>query len=264
MGTGHDIRRALGTLIGLLVFAALASGCAGSIEGAGDGAGVSLTPQVQVRVRVVDSGEMQPVALTRAAADRQRQRDHHATLVASRPTPVPTPTVSAQRWAALHVSGVDTGQYGSVDPPPEPGRGVWWYRDEGGDHTGRAIREANPHWVLFEGNGQVGRFTSFGDGSMQKQLGRLLAGEVYRVMPEVGPGNSALAEVLTENLGWELVSAERPLVRLWSGFTFRLGDEDLRFVVGGVMALEVRMATPGGEYLEAGHFEGPVLLERHQ
>ena len=234
--------------------------CGGAAE-SGSEAAVAATRAV--RVTVVSAGEMQPVALTRAAEERRRQRAHHATLVASRPTPGAPAAPPAQQLASLHVSGQDTSHYQPTALAPSPGAGVWWYQENGGGRTGKGVRESNPYWPLFEGEPQSGEHPNFADGSMQILLGRQLAQEVYALMPDVGRDNQALEDALVEQLGWELVSLESPLVRLWSDFVFRGPDgRDRKYVVGVVATLEVRPSGAGGERLEPGGFVGPVLLER--
>ena len=243
------------------VLMGLALAC-GTAAAAGPASGPEPGMVPTVRVNVVDSGEAQPVALTRAASERHRLRAHHATLIASRPTPTVPPTVSAQLRASLHVSGQDTSFYAGSGLVSAPQEGVWWYQDAVGDQTVRGVREGNPHWSLFESH-RTGGEPAFSDGSMQTHLGRELAHKVYDLMPEVGPDNSILEQALADNLGWELAVENSPLVRLWSDFVFRGPDNEPRkYVVGAQFSLAMKSNGPGGRYLESGAFIGPVLLER--
>ena len=250
-------------LVGVVTGLAWACGGApasGPISGSMPGPEAGVAPEV--RVSVVYSGEAQPVALTRAASERQRLRAHHATLIASRPTPTVPPTVSAQLRASLHASGQDTSFYGGSGPVSPPQAGVWWYQDAVGDQTVRGVRESNPHWSLFESY-RTGSEPAFSDGSMQTHLGRELARQVHDLMPAVGPENGILQKALAENLGWELATEDSALVRLWSDFIFRGPENEPRkYVVGALLSLELKSNGPGGRYLESGAFIGPVLLER--
>ena len=248
-----------GAMLLLMLLTALACGTA---PASGPTSATEAGTAPRVRVNVVDSGEAQPVALTRAASERHRLRAHHATLIASRPTPTVPPTVPAQLRASLHVSGQDTSFYGGASSASTPQDGVWWYQDAVGDQTVRGVRESNPHWSLFESH-RTGSEPAFSDGSMQTHLGRELARKVYDLMPEVGPDNSILEKVLADNLGWELAAENSPLVRLWSDFVFRGPDNEPRkYVVGAQLSLAMKSNGPGGRYLESGAFIGPVLLER--
>ena len=74
-----------------------------------------------------------------------------------------------------------------------------------------------------------------------------------------------MVEVFADNLGWELRDSSRPVVNLWTTFSFSEREELHRYAVGGVMSMGVESIGEGEtvlEYLTPGRWHGPVVVER--
>lgn len=85
---------------------------------------------------------------TMAAMDLIRVREEHANLIASTPTATPVPTEAPSSIASRYL--ID-GQSPEAEQNliADPNLGVWWFRQAGGDWTGRGVRERNPYARLF-------------------------------------------------------------------------------------------------------------------
>ncbi len=198
----------------------------------------------------------------------RRVRDEHARLIASIPTPTPIPTIAAAEIASRYLLDGEV-----PDPLPglaaDPALGVWWYRASAGDWTPSRMREANPYAPLFDTDGLAPQHANFANGGLQETISQLLADELVKIDPEFEYTVTRLVLPMRDRLGWEFVSPDLPVVRLWTSFTY-IGPQDVvpvEYRMGGVLAFGVaehRDPATGDvlyQYPVVSHWIGPVLLE---
>lgn len=205
---------------------------------------------------------------TAQALELRRVRDEHSRLIASIPTPTPIPTISAAEIASRYLLDGD-----APDPLPglaaDPSLGVWWYRTSPGDWTASRMREANPYTPLFAATDLRPQHGNFENGGLQETIAQLMGDELVRIEPEFQHTVSRLVLPMADRLGWEFVSPDLPVVRLWTSFTY-IGPEDVvpvEYRMGGVLAFGVaehRDPATGDvlyQYPVVSHWIGPVLVE---
>ena len=151
----------------------------------------------------------------------------------------------------------------------DPALGVWWFRESGGDWTTSRMRQVNPYAPLFYSVGHEREHSSFHNGGIQDEIGRMLAVEVVRLLPELRDRGNLLVTPITDRLGWEIVSTDLPVIRVWSHFSY-LGPGDatpVNYRLGGVLSfgvsdhLEPESGDVVYQYLVVGDFLGDVVLE---
>lgn len=212
-------------------------------------------------------------------AELRRVQQEHLKLIASIPptaTPVPLPAEvrsgapdpARQSAARARVQRQREG----VPYAPAPGedwfnpeRGLEFYRERGGDWTGKDSRELHPYAGLFYYEFYPETTPNFADGSIFKPLSRELAFELVALLPPLVEVTPALIDALARNMGWELREGREPVVNLWSSFSFNEEGRPRRYAVGGVMRMAVRSWEEQGrvwEYVVPGEWIGPVALER--
>ena len=181
-----------------------------------------------------DSGGLSP-ELTRRAADTLRQRDHMATLIASRPTSTPVP-----------------GEELNVPPPGLPAeRGVWWYRPGAGDHSGAALLSSHPYGQALDLlDGRMGGDHYPGIAAENRAL--MLRGLVRGAAELLAAAESETARgynqgqigvliqgSMDEHLAWEVASTHQPYVRVWSEFRWERPRETVVYRVGAMGVVDV-------------------------
>lgn len=205
---------------------------------------------------------------TMTAMDLIRVREEHANLIASIPTATPVPTESPSSIASRYL--ID-GQSPEAEQNlvSDPNLGVWWFRQAGGDWTGRGVRERNPYARLFYSPEFGSEHDSFVNGRIQDRVGQMLVAQAVVLLPELESQASALLSPVRDRLGWEMASEDLPVMRVWSRFTYLApGDFAAReYRIGGVLSFGVtdrREADTGDvlyQYAVVGDWLGPVLLE---
>ena len=219
----------------------------------------------------VSQVDMLGPGLTRSAADLLRQSKHIATIIAARPTEVP---------AAMSGLAAPVGFAHGAAVTPTP-MGVWWWRDGVGDFTSSSALLAHPygpHLDLLDGildyHEPMGYYDEVGD-YYRDVVSRILLAEVVALVNAVdalGPyvelsmDDELLAEI-GDNLGWEVLGTEVPLVRYWSevhleGDLYRLGG-----VVGFAITEwpnGVGYGVPFRERAQPAGLAGSLVLERVQ
>ena len=205
---------------------------------------------------------------TMVAMDLIRVREEHANLIASIPTATPVPTEAPSSIASRYL--ID-GQSPEAEQNliADPTLGVWWFRQAGGDWTGRGVRERNPYARLFYAPEFGSEHDSFENGRIQERVGQMLVAQAVVLLPELESQAIVLLAPVTERLGWEMASEELPVMRVCSRFTYLApGDfEPREYRIGGVLSFGVsdrREADTGDvlyQYAVIGDWLGPVLLE---
>ena len=146
-----------------------------------------------------------------------------------------------------------------------PDLGITFYRDSGGDWTGRRVRETHSHRNLFFYSDYPSTIQNFADGSIYDSLAREMVFEAVRMLPVLGEPTPAMVTLFKNKLGWELRDSVRPVVNVWTTFVLREEGEMHRYSVGGVMLMGVGSAGEGEarvEYVAPGRWLGPVVVER--
>ena len=259
---------------GMAVFWSL--GCSW-IPGVGRDEGPILVPVVESAAEVVTYGEaegmVQPVELTRSAAELRRRRDEMSAIVAAMPaTKEAVATPDAEDRHQLASARVAGAMRGEVEDPVNhedwfsPERGVYFYRNSGGDWTTARKRREHPYSSLFYYDGYDASVMNFENGSMQRELARRLTFEVAALMPVLGEPSPEIVDLVERKLGWSIRDEEQPIVNVWSAFVLEpYGDQGQAFAIGGVMRLQVLRGGDGDEwyeYLVPGSWLGNVALER--
>ena len=230
---------------------------------------------------ILVAGETRPVegdermvryVRTREAQELRRVRDEHEKLIASIPAtmePTVTPEVEErQKMALARVLENPEGEPVLAGPDEDwfdPRKGLTFYRDSGGDWTGRRVRERHTHRGLFYFEGYPEDVENFRDGSIYPVLAREMAFGASDLVPLLGDPTPRMVRTFAENLGWELRDSEGPVVNLWTRFTLVEDREPRTFAVGGVMRMGVVSRGEGDsllEYLVPGGWIGPVVVER--
>ena len=216
--------------------------------------------------------EAQPVALTVVAGENRRLREAHMALIESIPVTVePTPTLTLTEREEVAVARVVAHPLGVPVKPSvteswfDSRRGLTFYRDSGGDWTGRSVRESHTHRYLFYHKEYPEGVLSFGDRSIFPALSRELAFEASVVLPLLGEVTPAMVTSFGRKLGWELRDSAEPAVNLSTTFVVRKGGVRSEYAVGGVMVMSVLSKRAGEEYFEylaPGRWVGPVVVER--
>ena len=223
----------------------------------------------------VDGVTYEAPDLTREAEYLRKAFEHDATLIASIPTPmltleIPLTRVGPGGTPVLAILGDNPGGV-PIERDVEgldwfdPGRGLHFYRETGGDWTPPGVRERSPYRSLVEFGGYPEGVSNFADDSIVYDLAVRLAFGMAEVRPAFGTPTPAMIAVLARDLGWELVEVDEvPAFRVWSTFVFRAADTaEYEFAVGGVMAMKVGELDDGSQYLIAGQFVAPgVVLQR--
>ena len=234
---------------------------------------VMATPTPVVVVYGAAEGMVQEVELTRIAAEWRNRREEHAGLIDSRgPTPTMEATPDAdllEQVAAARVveaysdqgyEGRDHGDWFDLN------KGLYFYRDSGGDWTTSRLRASNPYAALFYYGGYSDSVADFESGTMQRALARSLAFEVAELLPAVGSPTPGMVSLIEDRLGWAIRDRDGPVVNVWSSFDLvgiDVGSQ--QFSVGGVMQLGVKQGGTGDDwydYLTLGEWVGPVVVER--
>ena len=212
------------------------------------------------------------IAMTKEHEELRRLRQQHKELIESIPaeaTVEPTMTLTErQKMAGItvleHPDGVAVG--GPVNEDWfDSGTGLEFYREEGGDWTGRRVRQNHSHRRLFYYTGYPEGVKNFQDGSIARVIGRELAFEAVQMLPLLGEVTPGMVDRLSYGLGWELVDSPGAVVNVWSELEIDLGKEVHRYVVGGVMEMDVGVIVDDGErleFVEFGRWVGPVVVER--
>lgn len=207
---------------------------------------------------------------TLEAQDLLRIREEHAQMIASIPTATPVPTEPPASVASRYLMDGERSDGDGQSLVTDPKLGIWWYRDAGGDWTGRRLRERNPYGRLFYAPEFDNEHDTFINGGFQDTIGQMLVQEAVSLLPELEDRGSALIAPVTERLGWELASDEVPVMRIWSRFSY-LGPEDFEpreYRIGGVLSFGVSDRTESGtgdvlyQYAVIGDWVGPVLLQQ--
>ena len=211
--------------------------------------------------------------LTRSAQDVLRQSRHIATIIASRPTEVST---AGNIGSPASAPPVSVSADGVISPTPV---GVWWWRSNAGDFTPGGALRAHPYGAqldLLDGvldyHEPLGYYTEVGT-YYRDVVSRLFVNEAFRLLTEAGdfhhePKPADIAEVTdaaVHSLGWEVLDAERPVVRYWGDWRF----ENAVYRLGGVIQFDVAPwptdfahGTPFAEGALPDGFVGSVVLER--
>ena len=202
-------------------------------------------PAIESLAEPLTEPEVRPADIrTVGSEDLARVREQHAGLIASIPTPTPFPTRPPSEVASVYVlTGEDVSPEAGLDSlVSDPGLGIWWFRSSGGDWTTRRHRDLNPYSPLFYSSEYGPEHPSFHDGGMQELVAQQLAQGAERLLPEIRGRGAGLVSPLASNLGWELASAELPVVRVWSSFTYLgpVDDGPREYRVGGVLAFGVQ------------------------
>ena len=213
-----------------------------------------------------------PVPLTKRAEELRRVREQHAELIRSiPPTSEPTPTLTAAERSAAASARVRAYPEGAPIPPRvgedwfDPAAGLAFYRDSGGDWTGRRVRETHTHRELFYYGEYPDSISNFSDRSIYQMISRELAFEAASSLPLLGDPTPAMIGAFSRNLGWELRDSSEPAVNLWTTFTVRREGEFHTYAVGGVMLMGMAWTGEGDgvvEYVTLGRWIGPVVVER--
>ena len=207
---------------------------------------------------------------TLEAQDLMRVREEHARMIASIPTATPVPTESPVSVASRYLMDGERSDGSGESLVTDPNLGIWWYRDAGGDWTGRRMREQNPYGRLFYAPEFDNEHDTFINGGFQDSIGQMLVSEAVSLLPELEDRASALIAPVTEKLGWELASDDLPVMRVWSRFSY-LGPEDFaprEYRVGGVLSFGVADRKEPGtgdvlyQYAVIGDWLGSVLLQQ--
>ena len=235
-------------------------------------ADVPATTAPEVVEYGLEEAMAQGPALTRQAEDRRRLREQHAELIARTGVDPLEPTATAlpgnRQQTAVQIAGgggpvvatADHSDWFDID------RGLYFYRERGGDWTAQALRERHPAAPLIYKDDYVG-VANFADGSMQRELAGELAFDASERLPLVGAATPGMVDLIQWNLGYELRDAAEPVFNVWG--RFRVDDSEGKaagtFAVGGVAELEIARYDAGGasfEYLQFGRWIGPVVVER--
>ena len=213
--------------------------------------------------------------MTHEASESRRLRDEHAALLTSIP-PTPTPGSDdpelLEQAEALDLVALSNSGGGIPIEPDEldnwhdPERGLHFYREERGDWTSVLLRDSHPYRELLYYEFYPAGVVNFHDGSMLPVIGSMLSDEASKLLPDLGSPTSAINQVFSSRLGWELVSPEEPVIAVWTRFDFSSDGLLYEYAIGGVLELELR-SHPQGEdedpllYLAPYRFRGPVVLE---
>ena len=164
----------------------------GWMGGESDVIDVSHVP-VRVPVELVGTPVFIP-ALTHEAGELRRVAGEHAALMTSiPPTSVVAPTLTVEELRESSFVGVTAEQAAEgieveapVDGWFDPEEGLTFYRDSGGDWTGRAVREAHPYARFLYYDGYPSDVSSFADGSLYEEVARDLAFGAAEAAPWLG------------------------------------------------------------------------------
>ena len=259
--------------VGVLALGAAGLGC-GLMPGRDPGVVlVTATPTPVVIVYGDAEGRVRGVELTRTAEEWRNRREEHSGLIESRgatPTPESTPDADAleqvatarvvEAYSDVGYEGRDHGDWF------DPSKGLYFYRDSGGDWTTSRMRTSNPYAPLFYYGGYSDEVADFESGSMQRALARSLSFEVSGLLPGVGSPTPAMVGLIEDRLGWAIRDRKGPVVNIWSSFDLvglEVGSQ--QFSVGGVMEMGVSKGGQGDDwydYLTLGEWIGPVVVER--
>lgn len=113
---------------------------------------------------------------TMAAIDLIRVREEHSRLIASIPTATPVPTEAPASVANRYLMDGQSSE-AEQNVVADPGLGVWWFRQAGGDWTGRGMRDRNPYARLFYSPEFGNEHDSFVNGGIQERIGQMLVAQ---------------------------------------------------------------------------------------
>ena len=213
-------------------------------------------------------------ALTHDASELQRIMAEHSRLLTSLPptlgpTFTPTPEEAQLDAAAL----VSNNPAGIPYPTRElqnwfdPELGLDFYRPEGGDWTGRGLRNSHPYRELFYFEEYPSGIPNFDDRSIYNSIARELAMGAADVLPVLGDPSTEVVQTFSRRLGWAIRDPSLPVVNVWTTFEFLDGQVTSVYAVGGVLRMRLGTRTagvgsPALEYLTPGDFVGPVVVQR--
>ena len=216
----------------------------------------------------VDAGHL---ALAEAA-ELRRLRDEHERLIESIPVTLePTLVVTVEGKKEVAMARVLTWPNGVPGPLDldehwfDVRKGLEFFRESGGDWTGRRVRESHSHRALFYYGDYPEGVSNFDDGSILGPLALNMVFEAAEVFPLLENPSPGLVDIVERNMGWELRSSDRPAVNLWSWFDLVEDGDRHRFAIGGVMVMDVGTRGSGEavfDYLEPGSWVGPIVVER--
>lgn len=214
-------------------------------------------------------------ALTHEASELRRVAEEHARLLTSIP---PTPTVAAEGpglgvsggGAFAGVSRAEAFEGIEIEAPVEGWfdieEGLTFHRDDGGDWTPRAVRQANPYAEFFYFDGYPEDVASFANGRIYEDLARNLAFGASEVVDFLGSPTPQIVNTFMRELGWQLRTLDGPHINVWTTFDFYAQGALHRYAVGGVVRMDLVSRSLGDgeelEYLVVGPFVGPVVVER--
>lgn len=233
--------------------------------------------RVEVPVELAGTPVFVP-AMTHEAVELRRVADEHGRLLTSIP---PTPTLAPTAvWTEESVGVEGNGFSGmtraeafegieveeGVEGWFDPGEGLDFHRDAGGDWTARPVRQKNPYAEFFYFDGYPADVASFANGRIYEELARNLAFGASEVVDFLGSPTPEIVRTFMRDLGWELRSLEEPYINVWTTFDFYSQGALHRYAVGGVVRMDVVARNGAGgevlEYLTVGPFVGPVVVER--
>ena len=239
-------------------------------SGWGEPQDLSEIPVEQQVVEIMGTRVYSP-QLTHEASEVRRVASEHQTLIASIPTEPPpleaTPAALATQEAlSFRLWESDEGGLPVTPFPSEdwfdPDRGLYFWRDQGGDWTTGQTRNSNPLWSFVVYDEYPDGVINFADGSMQDAIARKMGYEMVAVNPRMGSPTPAMIVVLRRNMGWEFREDASDKANVWSSFMMQEGNYVREFRVGGVLDFGL-LPLPGGEgdYLSVGEFVPPFIVE---
>ena len=174
--------------------------------------------------------------LTRRAADTLRQRDHIATLIASRPTETPV-----------------LGEELNLPPPGVSSeRGVWWYKPGTGDHSGAALLSIHPYGEaldLLDGSMDGERYPAIAAVNAERMLEALVDESVDLVLSAESESTGFLNRGqigvrlwndMERTMAWEVASTSEPMLRVWAEFDWqRIDGSVVTYRVGALGIVDV-------------------------